>query len=138
MAEPARDDKRGGDRGVDGYFYYVGAGAKPSTGMISVKAGQTVNPAMVRDLWGVMQRDRHQLGLFVCAVPPTRGVTQEADCHGLVETEFGRFPALQIFTLKDLFDGRTPRLPPLVSPNRRAARVETRASHQPGSQGALL
>lgn len=135
---PWRGGRKGGDKGVDGYFYYVGPGGKTGTGVISVKAGQTINPAMVRDLWGVMQRDGHPLGLFVCAVPPTRGVAQEADCHGLVETEFGRFPALQIFTLQDLFDGRAPKLPPLVSANRRAARVETRISHQAGSQRALL
>jgi hypothetical protein len=31
-----------------------------------------------------------------------------------------------------------PKLPPLVSPNRKAPRVETRTSHQKGSQGELL
>ena len=106
--------------------------------MISVKAGQTINPAMLRDLSGVMQRDGHKLGIFVCASRPTRGIVQEAASHGLVETEFGRFPALQVFTLEDLFDGRSPHLPPLVSPNRRAARVEMRASHQSGAQASLL
>jgi site-specific DNA-methyltransferase (adenine-specific) len=62
---------------------------------------------------------------------------QEADSHGLIETEFGRFPIMQIFTLAELFQGRSPRLPPLVSPNRRAPRVETRVSHQAGAQGGL-
>ena len=33
---------------------------------------------------------------------------------------------------------RRPKLPPLVSPNRKAPRVETRTSHQQGSQGELL
>lgn len=56
--------------------------------------------------------------------------------HGLVETEFGRFPALQLFTLAELFQDRRPKLPPLVSPNRRAPRVETRASHQGGRRGS--
>ena len=62
----------------------------------------------------------------------------EARSHGLVETEFGRFPALQIFTLAELFQDRRPKLPPLVSPNRRTPRIETRASHQAGAQGALI
>lgn len=135
---PWMGGKKGGDRGVDGYFYYVAAGGKTQTGVISVKAGQTINPGMLRDLSGVMQRDEHKLGIFVCASRPTRGIVQEAASHGLVETEFGRFPALQIFTLEDLFDGRAPLLPPLVSPNRRAARVETRVSHQSGAQASLL
>lgn len=135
---PWMGGKKGGDKGVDGYFYYVGAGGATRTGVISVKAGNHVNPAMLRDLWGVMQRDSHELGLFVSAALPTRGMEEEAAAHGLIETEFGRFPALQIFTLAELFQNRSPRLPPLVSATRRASRVETRASHQPGAQGALL
>ena len=135
---PWKGGKKGGDRGVDGYFYYVGANGQTETGVISVKAGANVNPAMVRDLGRVMARDGHALGLFVCAATPTRGMTDEAASHGLIQTEFGRFPALQIFTLAELFENRHPRLPPLVSPNRRASRVEVRPSHQANSQGAFL
>ncbi len=135
---PWMGGKKGGDRGVDGYFYYVGAGGQTETGVISVKAGLNVSPTMVRDLGRVMARDGHAMGLFVCATEPTRGMRDEAASHGLIETEFGRFPALQCFTLADLFDDRHPRLPPLVSPNRRAPRVETRASHREGAQGELI
>jgi site-specific DNA-methyltransferase (adenine-specific) len=66
-----------------------------------------------------MARDGHKLGLFVCTALPTRGMEGEANSHGLVETEFGRFPALQLFTLAELFRDRRPKLPPLVSPNRK-------------------
>ena len=62
---PWMDGRKGGDRGVDGYFYYVGEGGGTETGVISVKAGTRINPGDVRDLWGVMQRDGHKLGLFV-------------------------------------------------------------------------
>jgi len=135
---PWMGGKKGGDKGVDGYFYYVGEGGKTETGVISVKAGANISPGMVRDLGGVMTRDGHRMGLFVCAAHPTRGMIDEANSHGLIQTEFGRFPALQCFTLAELFDGHHPRLPPLVSPNRRAPRVETRVSHQAGAQGALI
>ncbi len=129
--------KKGGDKGIDGYFNYLSAGGAIETGVISVKAGDNVNPAMVRDVGRVMQRDGHKLGLFLCAALPTKGMEAEADSHGLVETEFGRFPALQIFTLSELFQGKKPQLPPLLSPNKKAARVETRATHKPGAQGGL-
>jgi site-specific DNA-methyltransferase (adenine-specific) len=135
---PWMGGKKGGDKGVDGYFYYVGERGQTETGVISVKAGHNVNPNMVRDLGRVMQRDGHKLGLFVSAALPTKGMEAEANSHEPVETEFGRFPALQIFTLAELFQDRRPKLPPLVSPNRKAPRVETRASHQKGSQGELL
>ncbi|MEO8723553.1 MAG: hypothetical protein ABI395_08540 [Sphingobium sp.] len=64
-------------------------------------------------------------------------MTEEAASHGILDTEFGRFPALQAFTLAELFQDRRPKLPPLVSPNRKSPRVETRSSHQPGEKGGL-
>ncbi len=135
---PWMGGKRGGDKGVDGYFYYIGEGGATETGVISVKAGGNVNPNMVRDIGRVMARDGHKLGLFVTATLPTKGMAEEAASHGLIETEFGRFPALQTYTLAELFADKRPRLPPLVSVNRKAARVEVRASHQTGSQGSLI
>jgi site-specific DNA-methyltransferase (adenine-specific) len=134
---PWMGGKKGGDKGVDGYFYYIGEGGATETGVISVKAGGNVNPNMVRDIGRVMARDGHKLGLFVTATLPTKGMTDEANSHGLIETEFGRFPALQTYTLAELFGDIRPKLPPLVSVNRKAARVEVRKSHQPGAQGGL-
>lgn len=61
----------------------------------------------------------------------------EAAAAGTRETEFGRFPRLQIFTPADIFHGPGARLPPLAPINLRAPRVETRASHKPGAQGGL-
>ena len=106
--------------------------------MISVKAGDIVNPAMVRDLGQVMKRDKHAFGLFVMKAMPTKGMLLEAESHDLVETKFGRFPALQFVTLAELFRDIRPKLPPLISPVKKASRVETRTSHQPGAQQSLL
>lgn len=111
---------------------------KTETEVTPLEAGQNVKPGMVRDLRRVMARDGHRLGLFVSAVLPTKGMTDEAASHGLIETEWGRFPALQTWTLAELFGGGKPKLPPLVSPNRRAPRVETRPSHKAGAQGKLV
>jgi hypothetical protein len=105
---------------------------------ISVKAGDVVNPNMVRDLGRVMERDKLRFGLFVMKSMPTKGMRAEADSQPTIETEFGRFPALQFVTLAELFQGLKPKLPPLISPVKKASRVETRASHQKGAQGALL
>jgi site-specific DNA-methyltransferase (adenine-specific) len=134
---PWMGGKKGGDKGVDGYFYYIGEGGATETGVISVKAGGNVNPNMVRDIGRVMARDGHKLGVFVTATLPTKGMVEEANSHGLIETEFGRFPALQTYTLAELFGDIRPKLPPLVSVNRKAARVEMRTTHQPGAQGGL-
>lgn len=131
-------EKKGGDKGVDGWFNYLAEGGKIQTGVISVKAGDNVNPNMVRDLGRVMERDKHAFGLFVMKGLPTKGMRDEASSHPIIETEFGRFPAMQFVTLAELMMGMKPKLPPLISPVKKAARVETRKSHQPGAQGSLL
>lgn len=131
-------EKKGGDKGVDGWFNYLAAGGKIETGVISVKAGDNVNPNMVRDLGRVMERDKHRFGLFVMKGMPTKGMRDEAASQPVIETEFGRFPALQFVTLAELFQGLKPKLPPLISPVKKASRVETRKSHQPGAQGGLF
>jgi site-specific DNA-methyltransferase (adenine-specific) len=143
-------DKKGGDKGVDGWFNYERVDPnRPGirsikTGVISVKAGDNVNPSMVRDLGQVMKRDGHDFGLFIMKSMPTKGMRDEASSHPLIEQQFGgdstagrRFSALQIVTLAEFFQGKKPDLPPLISPVKKANRVETRASHQKGSQGAL-
>jgi site-specific DNA-methyltransferase (adenine-specific) len=131
-------DKKGGDKGIDGWFNHLAEGGKRiETGVISVKAGGVVNPNMVRDLGRVMERDKHRFGLFVMKSMPTRGMLAEAASQPTIETEFGRFPALQFVTLAELFQGMKPKLPPLISPVKKATRVETRASHQKGAQGGL-
>jgi site-specific DNA-methyltransferase (adenine-specific) len=137
-------EKKGGDKGVDGWFNYEWVDPERDnvraieTGVISVKGGENLNPGMVRDLGRVMERDRHRFGLFITAAMPTKGVRDEIASHPLIETQWGRFPALQVVTIAELIHGPKPKLPPLLSPVKKASRVETRVSHQKGSQGELL
>ena len=128
---------------MDGWFNYLTddvqfGGGRVQTGVISVKGGEHLNPGMVRDLGRVMERDKHAFGLFIVAAMPTKGVRDEIESHPLIETQFGRFPAMQVVTIAELIHGPAPKLPPLISPVKKAARVETRVSHTKGSQGSLL
>ena len=129
--------KKGGDKGVDGWFNYLAGRDRIETGVISVKGGETINPAMVRDLGRVMARDGHKFGLFIAAAMPTKCVREEIASHPLVETEFGRFPAMQVVTMAQFFHGPKPELPPLISPVKKASRVEMRPSHQKDSAPKL-
>ncbi|WP_243453833.1 DNA methyltransferase [Sandaracinobacteroides saxicola] len=137
-------EKKGGDKGVDGWFHYLSDNGKIETGVISVKAGDNVNPTMLRDLGRVMERDGHRFGLFIMKKAPTSGMEKEAASHPLIPVQVGgdpqnvpRFPAVQIVTLAELFHGKRPKLPPLISPVKKASRVEMRASHTAGAQGGL-
>ncbi len=85
-----------------------------------------------------MERDKHRFGLFLVAAMPTKGVREEIASHPLIETQWGRMPAMQVVTIAQFFHGPKPILPPLISPVKKASRVETRASHQKRAQGALL
>lgn len=130
-------NKKGGDKGVDGWFNFMTDDGSILQGVISVKGGEHLNPGMVRDLGRVMERDNHKFGLFVTAALPTKGVRQEIESHPLIETQWGRFPAMQVVTIAELIHGPPPKLPPLISPVKKAQRVETRISHASGSQGKL-
>ena len=130
-------DRKGGDKGVDGWFNYFAASGKIETGVISVKGGENLSPTMVRDLGRVMERDKHRFGLFITAAMPTKGVREEIASHPLIETDFGRFPAMQVVTIAELIHGPKSKLPPLISPVKKASRVETRVSHTAGAQKAL-
>jgi site-specific DNA-methyltransferase (adenine-specific) len=56
----------------------------------------------------------------------------EAAAAGFFETDFGKFPRIQIITLAELFDGKRPRIP-LVDASatfRAAAREDTTKQHK--------
>jgi hypothetical protein len=88
-ARPA-EEKKGADRGIDGRRYSV----DPTTGrteqiVFSVKAGH-VNVAHVRDLRGVVERDRATQGVLLSVEDPTKQMRGEAAAAGMVRTSWGR------------------------------------------------
>lgn len=119
--------KKGMDRGIDGFVWFTGEDRKPEKAIVSVKAGKNLGPAMVRDLKGVMEREKSPMGILVTAYDPTAEMKREAAAAGEYEAQDGRFyPRVQIFTLEMLFAGRKPRVPLLdvAAAYRRAPRAE--------------
>ncbi len=140
--QPFQGGRKGMDRGIDGYIYFTKTGdtlGKSSTeaAIISVKAGQRVGVAMVRDLKGVMEREKADIGIFVCVIQPTREMEREAAAAG-VYTDPGTqisYPRLQIYTLAEYFAGLRPKVPML---DRQAGYKKAgRADANEGRQGAL-
>ncbi len=88
----------------------------PKKIIVSVKAGENINVAMIRDLGHVIEREKAALGLFVTLVEPTRPMKEEAVAMGYYESPGGAsFPKLQILTIKGLLDGtEQPRYPDLM------------------------
>jgi adenine specific DNA methylase Mod len=109
-----RELKKGADRGVDGELFFPNGPGRPWGRMLtSVKGGEQVGPAMVRDFAHVLDREHAQMGLFICLREPTREMKREAAAVGLADVVHGDIPKLQIVAIEEWFKGKTPILPPL-------------------------
>lgn len=134
--QPYQGGRKGADRGIDGYLYFTGHDRKTEAAIISVKAGRNVGVAMVRDLKGVIEREKSPIGIFICAVNPTREMEREAAAAGIYEAADGRtYPRLQIFTLAEYFQGLRPKVPLL---DRQAAYKKAVREDDSAKQGVLI
>jgi hypothetical protein len=84
--------------------------------IVSVKGGENVGVPMIRDLGHVVDREKAKIGIFITLAEPTKPMILEAVKSGYYETPFGKFPKLQILTIRELFDGSQPKLP-WIDPN---------------------
>lgn len=116
--------KKGGDRGIDGNIYFRNGPYGHGRIIISVKGGEHLNPSMVRDLSGVVQRETDaNMGVLITLNDPSKGMVADAAAAGFVEkSAHGRLPRIQIVTVADLLDGRLPKMPRLPDPVRTAPR----------------
>ena len=107
-----REQKTGGDQGIDGKIFFMNGPYGTGRVIVSVKGGDTVNPSMIRDLIGTVNSEKAELGLFVCIAEPTQGMTAAAAKAGMVKTAHGMFPKVQIITIEELLSGKKANLPP--------------------------
>ena len=110
-AIPYKDGKKGADGGIDGLVYFKPDGKATERAIVSVKGGDNLSVAMIRDLKGVLDREKAPMGIFLCLGKPTQPMIAEAAAAGRYETDYGNFPRLQIVTVHDLFEGRRPQIP---------------------------
>ena len=115
-AVPYGGKKKGADGGIDGFIYFKPDGKTTEKAIVSVKGGGSVGVPMIRDLGHVVDREKAKIGIFITLAEPTKPMVIEAVKAGFYETEHGKFPKLQIFTIADLFAGKKPHLP-WVDPN---------------------
>jgi hypothetical protein len=107
-ARSARE-KRGADRGIDGVMNlrdeYSGEYKKI---ILQVKGGQ-VTVSQIRDLKGVLEREKAELAVFLTLKRPTRQMQQEADAaEPFIDPQFPgkRFSRVQILTVEEIFNGK--------------------------------
>lgn len=110
-AVPYGGKKKGADSGIDGHIYFKPDGKVTEKAIVSVKGGENVNVAMVRDLAHVVDREKAKIGVFVTLAEPTGPMKTEAVKTGFYETDHGKFPKVQILTIAELFGGKKPQIP---------------------------
>jgi site-specific DNA-methyltransferase (adenine-specific) len=106
------DQKKGADRGIDGRLYFHDDDSGKSKQIIfSVKAGG-VTVSQVRDLRGVLEREKAEIGVFLCFEEPTKPMLKEAAEAGFYKSSDGStYARLQILTIQQILDGKQPAYP---------------------------
>ncbi|MFH1059139.1 MAG: DNA methyltransferase [Pseudomonadota bacterium] len=100
------EQRKGADRGIDGRLYFRDDPKGPQRSIVlSVKAG-TTGPAHVRDLRGVVEREKGAIGVLITMQEPTSRMREEAAEAGFYESPAGtRHPRLQLRTVDELMAG---------------------------------
>jgi hypothetical protein len=128
------EQKKGADRGIDGriFFHDEAESGKTKQIIISVKAGKT-GPAHVRDLRGVVEREKAAIGLLITMEDPTAPMRKEAASAGFYDSPWGtKHPAIQILTVGELLEGKTLDAPPSrdIRTFKKAPRAKAKREHK--------
>jgi DNA modification methylase len=109
------EQKKGADKGIDGRIVFQGdkSGSFESV-ILSVKAGKT-GSAHVRDLKGVLEREKAAIGVLISMQEPTSSMKTEAVTAGFYESALWRrkYPKVQLFTVEELLTGKKVEMPPI-------------------------
>jgi hypothetical protein len=110
------DQARGRDQGIDGRLYFHDEeGGRTKQVILSVKAGENVSVAHLRDLRGVIEREKVEIGVFISLQEPTKAMTTEAASAGFYKSPWGNHPRLQILTIAELLEGKRIDYPPTLN-----------------------
>ena len=128
------EQKKGADKGIDGRLYFIDDNSGEAKQVIlSVKGGHT-DVTHVRDLRGVLDREKAQIGVLISMQEPTGPMKTEAASAGFYTSPWNPakpHPRLQIITIRELLDGRRIDMPPPGQVNvtfQRAPRARAEAS----------
>jgi site-specific DNA-methyltransferase (adenine-specific) len=119
VPQEQHEQKKGADKGIDGVISFLdGSNRRRETVIVQVKSGH-VTSSHIRDLKGVLEREKAALGLYICLEKPTRDMLEEAASAGFYTSDLWpgpkrdhRWPRIQIRTIEDLLNGRNFEIPP--------------------------
>ncbi len=124
-ARPAQDKKKGSDKGIDGYINFLDdKTGKAKQILIQVKSGK-VGSKDVRDLVGVLDREKAAIGVFLSLQPFTKEMVKEAATAGFYKSEITgkKYPRVQLLTIQEILNGKKPDYPDTVTTFKQAAKA---------------
>jgi site-specific DNA-methyltransferase (adenine-specific) len=113
-ARVAESSKKGADRGIDGRLYFHDDESGNSKQIIFSVKGGGVSVPQIRDLRGVIEREKAEIGVFLSFEEPTKPMLKEAAEAGFYKSgplDKALYPRLQILTIQQLLDGKQPDYP---------------------------
>ncbi len=135
-AQPQSAQKKGDDRGIDGVIYFLDRPRRTTQKVIIQVKGGHVSAPQVRDLKGVVEREKAALGLFISLEEPTGPMRSEAASGGFFHSDLWKrdYPKIQLRTVSEMLAGQGFDLPPRQPAYQAAERVRPAE----GEQGALV
>lgn len=99
----AINQKKGADRGIDGFAYFLEEGSGHRKIVLQVKSG-SVSSRDIRDLYGTMTREGAAMAIFITLQEPTSAMLKETKSCGVYHHKvMGRgYPCIQIITIKEI------------------------------------
>ena len=108
VGAPPYEKKKGADQGIDGRItFHLERGGETNDIILSVKAGH-VQASHVRDLRGVIEREKAKIGVLISMEPPTKPMLKEAAEAGSWKPTGleDRYARIQILSIEELFEGK--------------------------------
>lgn len=122
----SKQGKKGADSGIDGVIAFIDdSSGKAKRAIVQVKSGK-VKVGDIRDLVGVVEREKAAMGIFITLEPPSRPMLTEAAAAGFHHSPgWGKaYPCIQIITIQELLDGAEVHMPPTSVTFKQAAKAE--------------
>lgn len=110
------NEKKGGDGGVDGTAFLLDFNKKGEQNhkeiIFSVKSNKTLQPSVVRDLNGTIEREGAVMG-FLLTLYPMPNLVKESKKYGMYNnTMLGQtYPKIQVISVEEILFGKTMKIP---------------------------
>ena len=136
-AQPQQEQKRGADRGIDGLVYFIDGPRRTSQKIVVQVKGGHVSAPQVRELRGVVEREKAAMGLFISLEEPTGPMRSEAASGGLFHSDLWQreFPKIQLRTVSEMLSGHRFELPTRLAGYQPAQRVRRSQGRQAPMRG---